>query len=89
MDVFLAGAEYTSQAVEALIEKPDTLHLIHRCPEWARGLPGGFSQACALAREVGQVAFTNRSSDKNRAAGLGRMAGVSAAPGGIQAAGHN
>jgi hypothetical protein len=49
MDVSLAGAEYTSQAVEALIEKPDTLHLIHRCPEWARG-PGGFSQAGAFTR---------------------------------------
>ena len=33
MDVPLAGAEYTSQAVEALIEKPNALHRIHQCQQ--------------------------------------------------------
>jgi hypothetical protein len=31
MDVPLAGAEYTNQALEVLIEKPNALHRIHRC----------------------------------------------------------
>jgi hypothetical protein len=33
MDVPLAGAESTSQAVEALIEKPNAPHRIHQCPK--------------------------------------------------------
>lgn len=32
MDLFWAGAEYTSQAVGALIERLDAPHRIHQCP---------------------------------------------------------
>jgi hypothetical protein len=55
MDVSLVGAEYASQAVEALIEKPDTLLLIHRCPESARVAWRFLTGLCISALDGGKM----------------------------------